>query len=67
MTMSLGVGAVVAPVSIGDATLLHAPVVAMLVLLAIAILLALRNDALARPDSIVLFAGYPAFVILAAL
>lgn len=67
MTMSLGVGALVAPVSISDATLLHAPVIAMLVLLAIAILLALRNDTLTRPDSIVLFAGYPVFVIVAAL
>lgn len=67
MTMSLGVGALVAPVSINDATLLHAPVIVMLVLLAVAILLALRNDTLARPDSIVLFAGYPVFVIVAAL
>ena len=62
MTMSLGAGAVVAPVSIGDAGSLQAPVVAMLALLVIVIVVAFRHGALARRESLVLFAGYPVFV-----
>jgi cation:H+ antiporter len=67
MTMSLGVGAVVAPIGISDATLLHAPTVAMLVLLGVAILLALRDDTLGRRESIVLFLLYPAFLVVASI
>jgi cation:H+ antiporter len=65
MTMSLGVGALVAPVGISDAALLHVPLLVMLALLAVAILLALRSGHLARRDSYLLFAGYPIFVIVA--
>jgi cation:H+ antiporter len=65
MTMSLGVGALVAPVGITDSALLHAPLVVMLTLLAVAILLALRNGHLARRDSYLLFAGFPIFVVVA--
>jgi len=65
MTMSLGVGALVAPISLGDSELLHAPLVVMLALMLVAILLAVRHDALDRRDAIVLFLGYPVFVAVA--
>lgn len=65
MTMSLGVGALVAPISITDAGLLRAPLVVMLALLAGAILLAMRDRSLARRDAVVLFVGYPIFVLVA--
>ena len=67
MTMSLGAGAIVAPIGISDAGLLHAPAIVMLGLLSLAILLALRRNALGRRESIVLFLGYPAFVIVASI
>lgn len=67
MTMSLGAGAIVAPISISDAGLLHAPTIVMLGLLGVAILLSIRRDALGRRESIVLLLGYPAFVIVASI
>lgn len=62
MTMSLGVGALVAPISIEDAGLLRLPLLVMLALIGVAIGLAARNSDLDRRDAIVLFAGYPVFV-----
>jgi cation:H+ antiporter len=67
MTMSLGAGAIVAPLGITDATLLHLPMVLTLGLLAGAILLAIRRDTLGRAESLVLFAGYPLFLIAASV
>ena len=67
MTMSLGVGAIVAPLAISDATLLHTPMIVMLALLGAAILLALRHGTLGRADSIVLFVGYPVFVAISSI
>ena len=67
MTMSLGVGAIVAPLAISDATLLHTPMIVMLALLGVAILLALRHGTLGRTDSIVLFVGYPVFVAISSI
>ena len=64
MTMSLGAGALVAPIAISDSALLHAPLLAMLALMAIAIGLAARHDRLDRRDAVVLLAGYPAFVLI---
>lgn len=63
MTMSLGAGALVAPISIDDSALLHAPLVAMLALMALAIVLAVRHDRLDRRDAVVLFACYPIFIL----
>jgi cation:H+ antiporter len=63
MTMSLGVGALVSPVSIGDAALLQLPVAVMLALIAVAIAVAVRRGELRRRDSIALFAGYPIFIV----
>jgi len=65
MTMSLGVGALVAPISITDASLLHAPLVVMLALLAVAIALGVRRGSLGRRHAVALVAGYPAFVLVA--
>lgn len=67
MTMSLGVGALVAPISITDASLLHAPLIVMVVVLAVAIVLGVRRGNLGRRDAIVLFSGYPVFVFIALL
>ncbi len=67
MTMSLGVGALVAPISLDDRGLLQAPLVVMLALLAVAIALAVRKDALSRRDAVLLAAGYPIFVVVALL
>jgi len=63
MTMSLGVGALVSPIRIADADLLHLPLLAMLALLALAIVLALRRGSLDRRDAVVMIAGYPVFVL----
>lgn len=46
MTMSLGAGAIVAPLDIADATLLHAPMLTMLSLMAVVILLSIRRGSL---------------------
>ena len=67
MTMSLGVGAIVAPLAISDAALIHTPMIVMLALLAVAILLAVRNGTLGRAESFVLFAGYPVFVLASSI
>jgi len=64
MTMSLGVGALVAPISLNDSNLLHAPLIAMLALMLLAILLTVRRDALGRREAVVLVAGYPVFVLI---
>jgi cation:H+ antiporter len=63
MTMSLGAGALVAPISIDDSAILHAPLIVMLALMAAAIVLAVRDDRLDRRDALILFAGYPIFVL----
>ena len=67
MTMSLGVGALVAPISITDSGLLHAPLIVMLALLGVAIVLGVRRGSLGRRDAVVLFCGYPVFVFTAVL
>ncbi len=67
MTMSLGVGALVSPIGIADAELLHLPLLVMLGLLAVAISLARRRDRLVRRDAVVMLAGYPVLVLVAVL
>lgn len=67
MTMSLGVGALVAPISITNAGLLHTPLIVMLALLVVAIALGVRRGSLGRRDAVVLFCGYPVFVFTALL
>ncbi len=65
MTMSLGVGALVAPVEISDAALLHGPLIAMLALMLVAIVLGSRRGVLTRRDGAALIACYPIFVVVA--
>jgi cation:H+ antiporter len=65
MTMSLGVGALISPIVVGDASLLRAPVIVMLALLAFAIVVGARRGVLDRRDSLLLLAGYPLFVVVA--
>ena len=67
MTMSLGVGALVSPIRITDATLLHLPLLVMLILLGVAIALGAREGRLGRRDALALVAGYPVFVLAALL
>jgi cation:H+ antiporter len=63
MTMSLGVGALVSPIRIADSSLLHLPLLVMLALLAGVIVLGRRRGHLDRRDAVLLFAGYPVFVL----
>ena len=65
MTMSLGVGALVAPIEISDAALLHAPLIAMLALMLVPIVLGSRRGVLTRRDGAVLLMCYPIFLVLA--
>jgi len=66
-TMTLGAAAVLRPLGVTDADLLHLPMVAMLVALAAVVLLSLRRRALNRADGFAMLAAYPAFVALALL
>ena len=64
MTMSLGVGALVAPIGITDSDLLRLPAIVMLALLAVAIYLSLGKQALERQEAFLLTVGYPVFLYL---
>ncbi|WP_017302377.1 sodium:calcium antiporter [Nodosilinea nodulosa] len=63
VTMTLGAAAVVNPLTIVDATLLHAPILVMLASLALVMMLASVNGDLDRVAGGVLMAAYPLFVI----
>lgn len=65
LTMSLGAGALVAPLHLTDAATLRPPIVAMAVLLAAALALSTRHNRLDRRDGWLLIAAYPAFVVVA--
>lgn len=65
LTMSLGAGAVVAPIAIGRPEAIRLPFVAMAVLLVLVLCFAFRRGALARRDAVVLLLGYPVFVVVA--
>jgi cation:H+ antiporter len=62
VTMTLGAGAVVAPLIIIDAGRLHMPWIAMVASLAIVVLLAAPNRRLGRAAGVALLALYPVFV-----
>ena len=64
-TMTLGIAAVVRPLRVTDAALLHPPMVAMLAALAAVLVLASRRRELRRSDGWVLLGLYPVFVALA--
>jgi cation:H+ antiporter len=61
-TMSFGAAALVRPLSITDADLLHGPLVIMLAALVAVIVLAVPRARLGRAAATVLLAAYPAFV-----
>lgn len=65
LTMSLGAGALVAPISVSDASTLHTTFIAMAILLAGALALSTRADRLDRRSGKILIAAYPAFVLVA--
>lgn len=66
-TMTLGAAAVVAPLRIGDATLLHAPLLAMLAALVAIVALGRHRRTLERSDGVLLVAAYPLFVVMVLL
>jgi cation:H+ antiporter len=67
MTMTLGAGALVRPLVIGDASLLRGPLLAMLGALAFPILLTLPSGHLSRRSGLLLLATYVGFVALVLL
>jgi cation:H+ antiporter len=67
MTMTLGAGALVHPLAIGDASLLRAPLLVMLGALALPILLALPSGYLSRRSGVVLLFAYVGFGALVLL
>ena len=66
-TMTLGVAAVVRPLQVTDAALLHPTLLAMLLSLGLVLVLAVRRRALGRPDGALLLALYPVYVGVAVL
>jgi cation:H+ antiporter len=66
-TMSLGAAALVRPLSIADADLLHGPAVIMLAALVAVIALAVPRRRFGRIDGVALLAAYPLFVAYVAL
>lgn len=67
MTMTLGAGALVHPLAIANATLLRAPLLAMLAALALPISLAAPSGQLGQRSGIVLLAAYGGFLTLVLL
>ena len=66
-TMSLGAAALVRPLSIADAHLLHGPAVIMLAALVAVIALAVPRRRLGRTGAVALLVAYPVFVAYVAL
>ena len=64
-TMTLGAAAVVTPLHVADASLLHIPMLAMLAALVLVLVLC-RGGRLDRADAVVLLGGYILFVAVSA-
>lgn len=64
VTMTLGVAAIVRPLTVLDASQLHRPLLAMMACLILVILLALPKQHLGRRAGWVLVAAYPVFIML---
>ncbi|HEX9547088.1 MAG TPA: hypothetical protein VF942_07105 [Acidimicrobiales bacterium] len=62
-TMTLGASALARPLNLTRSSQLHVPLLVMVGVLAAALALAWRNQALGRTAGLILLAGYPAFVI----
>lgn len=67
MTMSLGAGALIKPLEVGDAASLHAPSIVMIALFAGVIALALPTRSLNRATGVALLCAYPVFVVAVVL
>lgn len=67
LTMSLGAGALIAPLAITDATTIRAPYIAMVLLLALVLALSTRSQTLQRSHGPILLLGYAAFAATAIL
>ncbi len=63
VTMTLGAAAVIRPLAIADATLLHRPAIAMLAALVLALGLALPKQTISQTAGWVLVVAYPVFLI----
>lgn len=63
-TMTLGATALLTPLHISDATLLHLPAIGMIAALVAVLALSARNHELRRTDAAVLLGGYVAFVAI---
>lgn len=67
VTMSLGAGAVIAPISIARADAIRLPYLTMVALMVLLLGLAMRTKNLNRRDGITLLCGYPVFIVAALL
>jgi cation:H+ antiporter len=65
LTMSLGAGAVVAPIAVADASTLHPPFVVMAALLVLVLVVSGSHGSLGRDRGLVLLTAYLAFVAAA--
>lgn len=65
-TMTLGAAAVVTPLGLADASMLHLPMLGMLTGLVAVLVLGSRGGHLTRSDAVVLLVGYVAFVAMSA-
>ncbi|MBF2019879.1 MAG: sodium:calcium antiporter [Hydrococcus sp. C42_A2020_068] len=63
VTMTLGAAAMIRPLSIVDATLLHKPSIAMLLALVLVILLAIPKQRISRKAGWLLVVAYPVFLL----
>ena len=66
-TMTLGAAAVVTPLGVTDASLLHLPMVGMLAALLLVLALSARAGRLTRGDALVLLAGYLSFIAVSVI
>lgn len=67
VTMSLGMGALIDPISINDSNLIRAPYLAMVALMALALALSARHNHLNKRHGWILLAAYPAFITVVLL
>ena len=67
LTMSLGAGALIAPIAVTEATNIRAPYIAMALLLALVLALSTRDQTLRRSHAPILLLGYAAFIATALL
>jgi len=65
LTMSLGAGALIAPIAITDSATIRAPYIAMALLLVLVLTLSTRDQTLRRAHGPILLIGYAAFVATA--